>query len=199
MLSQRLPYIPQCLSAESIVSWQQLWGKTKDTTGSTWGHTQAMELLSVYHHVKSWCCCPVAKLWPILCNPVNCSMPGFPTLHYLREFAQTRVHWVSHTIQTSPLSPPSPTVLNLSQHQGLLQWVSSSHQVARDWSFSFSISPSNEYSGLISFRIDWFDLLVVHGTLKCLLQCHNLNINSLALSLLYDPNLTSIHNYWTKT
>ena len=120
---------------------------------------------------------------PILCNPVNCSMPGFPTLHYLPEFAQTHVHWVSHTIQTSPLSPPSPTVLNLSQHQCLLEWVSSTHQVARDWSFSFSISPSNEYSGLISFRIDWLDLLVVHGTLKSLLQCHN---------------LTSIHDYWKK-
>ena len=60
------------------------------------------------------------------------------------------------------------------------------------WSFSFSISPSNEYSGLISFRIDWFDLLAVQGTLKSLLQHHS----SLVLSLLYGPTLTSIHDYW---
>ena len=85
----------------------------------------------------------------------------------------THVHWIGDAIQPShPLSPPSPA-LNLSQHEGLFQWVSSSHQVAKYWSFSFSISPSNEYSGLISFRIDWFDLLAVQGTLKNLLQHHN--------------------------
>ena len=64
------------------------------------------------------------------------------------------------------------------------------------WSFSFSISPSSEYSGLISFRIDWFDLLAVQGTLESLLQHHRSSINSLALSLLYGPTLTSIHNDW---
>ena len=65
------------------------------------------------------------------------------------------------------------------------------------WSFSFSISPSSEYSGLIPFRIDWFDLLAVQGTLKCLLQCHNSkNINSSALSFLYGPTLTSVYDYW---
>ena len=69
-----------------------------------------------------------------------------------------------------PLSSASPPAFNLSQHQGLFQGVSSSHQVAKYWSFSFSISPSNEYSGLISFRMDWLDLLVVQGTLKSLLQ-----------------------------
>ena len=63
-------------------------------------------------------------------------------------------------------------------------------------SFSFSISPSDEYSGLISFRIDWLDLLAVQGTLKSLLQHHNSNINSLMLSLYYGPNFTSIHDYW---
>ena len=86
------------------------------------------------------------------------------------------VHWVSDAIQPSrPLSPPSP-FLNLSQHQGLFQWVRSSHQVAKvlEFSFSFTMNPSNEYSGLISFRIDWFDLFAVQGTLKSLLQHHNL-------------------------
>ena len=87
---------------------------------------------------------------------------GFPVLHYLLELAQTHVHWVNDATQPShPLSPSYPLSLNLFQHQGLFQWVGSSHQVAKYWSFSFSISPSNEYSGLISFRIDWFDLLAV--------------------------------------
>ena len=64
------------------------------------------------------------------------------------------------------------------------------------WSFSFSISPSNEYSGLISFRIDWFDLLTVQGTLKTLLQHHSSKVNSLVLSLFHCPAFTSIHDYW---
>ena len=67
-----------------------------------------------------------------LCNHMNCSTPGFPVLHYLPEFIQTHVHWVSDAIQPShPLLPPSPPSLNLSQHQGLFQWISSSHQVAK--------------------------------------------------------------------
>ena len=70
-------------------------------------------------------------------------------------------------------SSPSPPALNLSQHKGLFQWVGSSPQVAKVWSFSFSITPSNEYSGLISFRIDWFDILAVQGTLKSLFQHHS--------------------------
>ena len=77
-------------------------------------------------------CCSVAKSCPTRCDPVDCSTPGFPILHYLLEFAQTHVHWVGDAIQPShPLSPPSPLVLNLPQHQGLFQWVSSSHQVAK--------------------------------------------------------------------
>ena len=77
--------------------------------------------------------------------------------------AQTHVHWVGDAIQLShPLSSPSPA-LNLSQHQSLFQWVSSLHQVAKYWSFSVSISPPNEYSGLISFRMDWLDLLAIQG------------------------------------
>ena len=83
----------------------------------------------------------------------------------------TLVHQVSDAIQPShPLSSPSPPVLNLSQHQGLFQWVSSLHQM-KYW--SFHISPSSEYSGLISFRIDWFDLLAVQATLKSLLQIYD--------------------------
>ena len=94
--------------------------------------------------------------------------------HQLPELAQTHVHRVGDAIQPSqPLLSPSPPVFSLSQHQALFQGVSSLHQVSKYWSFSFSISTSNEYSGLISFRMDWFDLPAVQGTLKSLLQHHS--------------------------
>ena len=94
-----------------------------------------------------------------LCNPMDCSRAGFPVHHQLPELAQTHVHRVTDAIQPShPLSFPSLQAFSLSQHQGLFQWVI---RWPKYWSFSFSISPSNEYSGLISFRIEWFDLLAV--------------------------------------
>ena len=79
------------------------------------------------------CChCSVTQSCPTRCNPVDCSMTGFPVLHHLLEFAQTHVHWINDAIQSfHPLSSPPPSALNLSQHQGLLQWVGSSHQVAK--------------------------------------------------------------------
>ena len=90
-------------------------------------------------------------------NPVNLSTPGLPVHHQLPEFTQTHVHRVSDAIQPShSLSLPSPPALNLSQHQGLFQWVSSFYiRWPKYWSFRFSISPSNEHSGMISFGIDW--------------------------------------------
>ena len=94
----------------------------------------------------------VAQSCPTLCDPKDCSMMGLPVHHQLLEVTRTHVHWVSDTIQPShPLSSPSPPALNPSQHQGLFQWVSSSHQVVKYWSFRFNISPCNEYS-------DWFPL-----------------------------------------
>ena len=149
----------------------------------------------------------VAESCPTFCDPMDCSMPGFSVHHLLPELAQTHVHQVGDAIQLShPLLPPSPPAFNLSQHQDLFKWVSSSHQVAKYWSFSFSISPSNDYSGLIFFRMDWFEPLVVQGTLKSLLQLLETffsrtspqfkSINSLVLSCLYSPTLTSIHDYW---
>ena len=102
------------------------------------------------------------------------SMPGLPVHHQLSEFAQARVHWVGDAIQPShPLLSPSPIAFNPSQHQGLFKRVSSSYQVAKYRSFSFNISPSNEHPGLISFRMDWLDLLAVQGTVKSLLQHHS--------------------------
>ena len=122
----------------------------------------------------SYCWCLVAKSCPTVCDPMDLSMPGFPVLHYLLEFSQTHVHWVSDAIQTShPLSSPSPLALNLSQHQGLFNDWALRTRWPKYWSFSFNISPSNEQSGLISFRRDLLDLLAVQGTLKSLLQHHS--------------------------
>ena len=113
----------------------------------------------------------VAQSCPTLCDSMNHSMPSLPVHHQLPESTQTYVHWVSDAIQPSrPLLSPFPPALNLSWHQGLFKWVSSLHQVAQLLGFRFSISPSNE---LISFRMDWLDLLAVQGTLKSLLQHHS--------------------------
>ena len=133
---------------------------------------------------------------------MDCNTPGFPVLHYLLEFAQPRIHWVGDAIQPShPLLPPSPPAFNLSQHQDRFQWVGSRIRWPKYWSFHFSISPSNEYSGLISFRIDWYDLLAVPGTLSafsssvtsqkifCFLQAHEIGSSPLG----YPPYLRLIN------
>ena len=105
---------------------------------------------------------------------MDCSMPGLPVHHQLLKFTQTHVHWVSDAIQPShSLLSPSPPAFNLSQHQGLLKQVILWISRPKYWSYSFSISPFNEYSGLISFRMDWLDLLAVQGTLKSFLQHHS--------------------------
>ena len=115
------------------------------------------------------CCCSVPQWCAALCDPMNCRTPGFSVLHHLPELAQTHVHRVSDTIQPShPLSFPSPSAFSLSQHQGLFRWVSSSHQVAKVLELQFSINTSNEHSGLISFRTDWFELLAVQGIFESL-------------------------------
>ena len=92
---------------------------------------------------------------------MDSSIPGFPVLHRLPEFAQTHVHWVSDAIQaTHPLSAPSPPASNLSQNQGLFQWFGSSHQVVKVLEFQLQHQSFQWILGLISFRIDWFDLTV---------------------------------------
>ena len=97
----------------------------------------------------------VAQSYTTLCDPMDCRQ--------LPEFTQTHVHWVRDAIQPShPLLSPSPA-FNLSQYQGLFQWVGSLHQVVKYWSFSFRISAFNEYWGPISFRMDWLDVLAAQG------------------------------------
>ena len=136
------------------------------------------------------------SLCPTLCNPMNRSTPGLPVHHQLPEFTQTHVHWVGDAIQLShPLSSPSPPAPNPSQHQGLFQWVNSSHEVPNYRSFSFSNSPSSKYPGLISFRMDWLDLLAVQGTLKTLLQQHSSKASILWYSAFFIVQLS--HAYMT--
>ena len=126
---------------------------------------------------------------------MDCSTPGFPVHHQLPELAQTHVHWVGDAIQPSyPLLSPSPPAFYLSS------WVFSSESVLRIrwpkcWSFSFSIRPSIEYSGLISFTIDWFDLLAVQVTLKSLLQHHHSKASILWCSAFFIVQLS--HPYTT--
>ena len=133
---------------------------------------------------------------PMFCDPVDCSTPVLPVHHQLPEFTQTHVHWVGDAIQPShPLSSPSSLIFKLSQHQGIFQWVSSSHQVAKGLDFSFCTSPSNEHPGLISFRMHWLNLLAVQGTLKSLLQHHSSKASILHYSGFFIVQLS--HTYMT--
>ena len=127
---------------------------------------------------------------------MNCSTPGFPVLHCLPEFAQTHVHCVDDSIQPShPLSPLLflssifPSIRVFSSESALhIKWP-------KYWTFSFSISPSNEYSGLTSFRNDWFDLLAVQETLKSLFQHHRSKASILRCSAFFIVQLS--HPYMT--
>ena len=140
------------------------------------------------------CCCSVAKFCLTLWNPMDCSMPGSSVFYYVPEFAQIHVHWLvvlsTHLILCHPfLLLPSifPSIRVFSNESVLcIRWP-------KYWSFHFSISPFNEYSGLISFRINWFDLLAVQGTLKSLLQHHNLKASLLQHSAFFMVQLSHPH------
>ena len=135
----------------------------------------------------------VSQSCPTLWDPMDCSMPGLTVHHQLLELALTHAHWVGDAFQLSHLLlSPSPAY-NLSQHQCHFQWISSSHQVAKNWNFSITLS--NEYSGLTSFRIDWFDFLAVQGTIKNLLQHHSTKASVLQHSALFMVQLS--HPYMT--
>ena len=131
-------------------------------------------VLFIHTSLFPTCCCSVAQPCLTLLDPIDCSTPGFPLIQYLTEFAQTHVHWANDVTQpshplSSPFLPPSifPSIRVFSNESVLcIRWL-------KLWSFSFNISPSNEYSGLISFRMDLLDILAVQGTLKSLLQHHS--------------------------
>ena len=135
-----------------------------------------------------------------LWDSVDCRTPGLPVHHQLPEFTQTHVcccQWCHPTISSSVV--PFSSCLQSVLHQGLFKWVNSSHQWPKYWSFSFSINPSNEYSGLISFTMDWLDLLAVQETLKSLLQHHSSKASILQCSAFFIVlTLISIHDYWEK-
>ena len=145
--------------------------------------------------VIRFCCSSVAQSCPTLWDHTDCHTPDFPVLHHLLKLAQTHVHWVGDASQPArPLSSPSPPALNLSQHQRLFYSIGSlPSRLPKYWNFSLSIRSSKEYSGLLLFKINWFDLsasLSQESSPKSQLE----GINSLALSLLYGPN-SHIHTW----
>ena len=140
----------------------------------------------------------VTQLCPTLCNSMNHSMPGLPVHHQLPEFTQTHVHWVGDAIQSShPLSSPFPPALNPSQHQGLFQWVNSSHEVAKvlefqlqNQSFQWTLRTDLLEDGLVGSPCSPRD------SQESSPMPQFKSINSSALSFLYSPTLTFIHDYW---
>ena len=137
-----------------------------------------------------------AQSCPTLCDPMNRSMSGLPVHHQLLEITQTHIDRVGDAIETShSLSSPSPPAPNPSQHQGLSNESTLPMRYPKYWSFSFSTSPSNEHPGLISFRMDWLDLLAVQGTLKSLLQHHSSKASILRRSAFFTVQLS--HPYMT--
>ena len=133
----------------SILAWRIPW--REDLLGySLWGRKESDT--TEWHTSVNKDCCSLAQSCPTLCDPVDCSTPGFPVLRYIPEFAQTHVHWVGDAVQPShPLLSPSPPAFNLSQHQGLYQWVGSSHQVAK-------VLESQHQSFQWIFRVDFLSV-----------------------------------------
>ena len=154
----------------------------------------------ICHHDNQ--CSSVCHSCHTLCDPMGCSTPDFPVHHQLPELAQTHVHWVGDAIQSHLrgwvfilchplfLLPSIFPSIRVPSNESVLhiRWP-------KYWSFSFNISPSNEYSGLISFRMDWFDDLAVQGTLKSLLQHHSSKESILQRSALFTVQLS--HPYMT--
>ena len=145
------------------------------------------EFLSLYLVMSHSSLQLLSSVW--LCDPMDCCMPGLPVHHQLPVITQTHVHRVSDAVQPfHPLSSPSPPAFNLSRIRIFFNESILCIRWPKYWSFSFSISPSNECSGLISFRIDWLDLLAVQGTLKSLLQHHSSKASILWCSAFFIPN-----------
>ena len=164
-------------------------------TDQIYSPSPLISFLEVASPLSSCCCCSVTQSCPALADPMDCSTPAFLALQYLLDFAQTHVHQVRDAIQLSypllSLLLPAlifPSIRFFSNFSTLgIRWP-------EYWSFSFSISPYNEYSELIFLRIEWLDLLAVQGTQESSPAPHFKSINSLVLILLYGPALTSVHD-----
>ena len=141
----------------------------------------------------------VAQPCLTLCNPMNRSTPGLPVHQQLPEFTQTHVHRVGDAIQPShPLSsvPFSSCPQSLPASESFPNESTLHMRWPKYWSFSFSISPSKVHPGLISFRMDWLDLLAVQGTLKSLLQHHSSKASILRRLAFFTVQLSHIHDHW---
>ena len=142
------------------------------------------------------CCCSIAHSCPTLCESTFCSVPGSPVLHHLPELSQTRVHWLGDAIQPfHPLSSPSPPAFNLSQHQVFSKESALCIMWQKYQSFIFKHQFFNQYSWLISFRIDWFDFCEAQGTLKGFIQHHSSKASILQCSAFFMAQLS--HPYMT--
>ena len=177
------------------------WVAIPSSKGSSWPRDQIHISCfgrRILYHWATWAApslsvqfSSVAQLCPNLCDLMNRSTPGLPVHHQLPEFIQTHVHQGGDAIQPShPLSSPSPPTFNLSQHQGLSNESVLCIRWPKYWSFSFSISPSNEYSRLIAVRMDWLNLLVVQGPLQSLLQHHSSKASILLHSAFFIVQLS---------
>ena len=148
--------------------------------------------------IEAVCCCySVAKSCPTLCDPMNLSMPSFPVLHCLLELL--KLLSIESVMPSNYLIACCPLLLLPSTFPSIRVFPSESTICIRwpkYWNFSFSINPSNEYSGWLPLGLDWFDLLAVQGTLKSSPTSQFKSISSSALSLVYDPTITSVHNSW---
>ena len=167
-------------------------------TSSYWNALTGLNNYSLY--ICRYSSSSVQFSHSVVCDPMDCSTPGFPVYHQLPERAQTHVYWVSDATQPShPLPPPSPPAFNLFQHQGLFQWVSSSHQVAKvlelqlqHQSFQWIFRTDFLWDGL-----DGSSCSPRHFQEPSPAPLFK-SINSSALSFLYSPTLTSIHDHWQK-
>ena len=142
-----------------------------------------------------FCCCSVTQSCPTFCYPMDCSTPVFPVLHHPSEYAQTHIHWINDAIQPSHPQSPYPPALNLSPHQGLFQWVSSLHQVAKVLELHLQ-HQSFQWIFRVGFLSDWlvWSLCSPKDSQESSLAPQFKSTNFWTLSLLYGPTLTSIHD-----
>ena len=182
------------------LNWTDIWTNSEHTKGEIISQTfltlHYAKLAKMYSNLFSLVQ-SLSHVW-LFATPWTAARQDSLSITNSQNLLKTHVHWAGDAVQTShPLSSPSLPALNLSQHQGLFKWVSSSHQVAKVLEFQLQHQSFHEYSRLISFRMDWLYLLAVQGTLKSLLQNHSSKASILWRSAFFIvPTLKSIHDHW---